>query len=110
MLCVQERAAAEEKFSSMTAEQVKAKAAPQPVMMIVQETSNGQAAEPAEITAEQQMAVKVAIANAATLQEVRRLEDALKAGRMPDEVAAATAEDGQAGGGDGEPGSAMDEG
>jgi hypothetical protein len=81
---LQERTAAQEKFSSMTAEQFKAKAAPQPVMMIVQEGTNGQATEAAEMTAEQQMAVKVAIANAATLQEVRRLEDSLKAGRMPE--------------------------
>lgn len=38
-------------------------------------------------SAEQITAIKAAIANASTLDEVRRLEDALKTGNMPSELA-----------------------
>lgn len=55
-----------------------------PVMLIPDSSAPREAAAPTEMTEEQRMAVQVAIANAATLEEVHRLESALKVGRMPD--------------------------
>ena len=81
---MQERDAAATKFLDMPAEDVAQKAAAAPVMIIPEASAAGGVAAPAEMTAEQTMAVQVAIANAATLQEVHRLESALKAGRMPE--------------------------
>jgi U2 small nuclear ribonucleoprotein A' len=45
-------------------------------------------------SAEQTLAIKAAIASASTLEEVRRLEEALKGGRLPGEGGAAAMEEG----------------
>ena len=82
---LQEREAAQNQFVEMSLDQVQQQAQNQPVLMIP-EAKAGQAAEPTEMTAEQQMAVQVAIQNAATMEEVHRLENALKAGRMPENM------------------------
>jgi beta-glucosidase/6-phospho-beta-glucosidase/beta-galactosidase len=60
------------------------KAQAAPVMIIPDSSATGEAAAPTEMTEEQRMAVQVAIANAATLEEVHRLESALKVGCMPE--------------------------
>jgi hypothetical protein len=88
----QEREAAKQKFLDMTLDQVQQQVR-QPVM-IIPEARAGDIAEPAEMTVDQTMAVQVAIANAATLEEVHRLETALKAGRMPELPEASAMEEG----------------
>lgn len=88
---MQERETAQSKFLDMSVDQVEQQARQKPVMMIP-EATNGEIAEPTEMTAEQRMAVQVAITNAATMEEVHRLESALKAGRMPDKMPEAAAE------------------
>jgi hypothetical protein len=89
---LQEREAAQKEFLDLTLDQVQQQAQKQPVLMIP-EARPGQAAEPTEMTGEQRMAVQVAIQNAATMEEVHRLESALKAGRMPEALPEATAMD-----------------
>lgn len=51
------------------------------------EMSDAAGSKPRGLTPEQQLAVKAAIANAATLEEIQRLEAALTTGQLPSEVA-----------------------
>lgn len=60
-------------------------------------------------TPEQITAIKAAIAAASTLEEVRRLEDALKTGHLPSEITVG-AEDGAAAAANGSGAAAMEEG
>lgn len=92
---MQERDAAKEQYLNQTIEQVQQNAQVQQRQAPVAAPANGAAAaevvvEAGTVTEAQKMAIQVAIANASTLEEVHRLEKALKAGQMPEgETAAA---------------------
>lgn len=98
---MQERRLAQEQYLNQTIEQVQQHAQAQQAQAAAP-AANGAAAapaaaapppEPGVMTEAQKMAIQVAIANASTLEEVHRLESALKAGQMPTGVGAAGAED-----------------
>lgn len=91
---VQERDAAKEQYLNQTIEQVQQNAQVQQKQAPAAAPANGAAAadaivEAGTVTEAQKMAIQVAIANASTLEEVHRLEKALKAGQMPEGEAAA---------------------
>jgi hypothetical protein len=79
-------------FLEKTLEQVQQQAQQRPLMLVAKEATNGDVPQAAAMTEEQAIALKAAIANAATLEEVHRLENALKAGMMPDLEASAMEE------------------
>jgi hypothetical protein len=92
---MQEKGAAAEKFLGRTIEQVQQAANAQLALeaqkqQVVLAPADGAVPESTELSAAQKMAIQVAIQNAATLEEVHRLESALKAGRVPDAAADAT--------------------
>eukprot|EP00892_Ulva_mutabilis_P004335 jgi/Ulvmu1/2273/UM013_0120.1 len=87
-----ERDAAKEQYLNQTIEQVQQAAQAQqkqaPAPAAAPTNGAAAAAEPqidaGGVTEAQKMAIQVAIANASTLEEVHRLEKALKAGQMPE--------------------------
>lgn len=88
---MQERDAAQEQYLNQTMEQVQQSAQVQlkqtPAATDAPANGTAAAAAPADVggvTEAQKMAIQVAIANASTLEEVHRLEKALKAGQMPE--------------------------
>lgn len=80
-----EREAARKKYMDMTSEELRHASEQRPVTVVT--NSNGadgaEVGQPSAPTKEQLTAIQAAIANATTLEEVHRLEAALKAGQVP---------------------------
>lgn len=94
---MQEKDSAKEQYLNQTMEQVQQNAQVQQKQVPAEAAAptNGTAAvdqpvDAAGVTEAQKMAIQIAIANASTLEEVHRLEKALKAGQMPDGEAGGT--------------------